>query len=111
MYNRYFQHEDSTFQHSTLGFRENCGPRLSTLRTLPLVGTYWLVVASDDQVLIPPSSHGALVERVDDAHVRHLLESQQAAFVELHAVTAIWPDANHSPDDKRNLKERHVRCH
>lgn len=73
--------------------------------------TYWLVVASDDQIFIPPSSHRAFIERVDDTHVRHLLESQQPAFMELHAVTAIWPNANHSPDDKRNLKERHVCCY
>lgn len=70
--------------------------------------TYWLVVASDDQIFIPPSSHRALIKWADDTHVRHLLEPQQTAFVELHAVTAIWPYANHSPDDKGNLKERHV---
>lgn len=72
--------------------------------------TYWLVVASDDQIFIPPSSHRALIKRADDTHVRHLFEPQQTAFVELHAVTAIWPDANHSPDDKGNLKERRVYC-
>lgn len=69
------------------------------------VQTYWLVVASDDQVFVPPSSHCALIERMDDTHVRHLLESQQTALMKLHAITAIWPNTNHSPDDKCNLKE------
>lgn len=68
----------------------------------PLLEDNWLVVASDDQVFIPPSSHRALIKRVDDAHVRHLLEPQQTALVELHAITPIWPNADHRPDDKCN---------
>lgn len=72
------------------------------------VETYRLVVASDDQVFIPPSSHCALIKRMDDTHVGHLLESQQTALMKLQAVTAIWPNANHGPDDKCNLKDRHV---
>lgn len=72
------------------------------------VETYWLVVASDNQVFIPPSSHRALIKWMDDTHVGHLLEPQQTALMKLHAVTAIWPNANHSPDDKCNLKDRRV---
>lgn len=72
------------------------------------VETYWLVVASDDQVFISPSSHCALIKRMNDAHVGHLLEPQQTALMKLHAVTPIWPNADHSPDDKCNLKDRRV---
>lgn len=91
-----------------VGSPENCCPRPPPPHTALGVGTYWLVVAGDDQVFIPPSSHRALIKRVDDAHVGHLFESQQTALVELHAVTPIWPNADHCPDDKCNLKDRHA---
>lgn len=39
-----------------------------------------------------------------NSHVRVLFKSQQAALMKLHAVTAIGTDANHSPDDERDLK-------
>lgn len=66
--------------------------------------THRLVVASDDQVLIPPSPDRALIERVYDPHVGHLLKPKQATFVKLHAVAAIGADADHRPDDKGYLK-------
>lgn len=106
--NAYFKREDTNFQLSAVGSLQNCRPCPPPPHTALGVETYWLVVASDDQVFIPPSSHRALIKRVDDAHVRHLLEPQQTALVELHAITPIWPNADHRPDDKCNLKDRHV---
>ena len=91
-----------------MGPRENGCPHPLPPHTALRVATYWLVVAGDDQIFVPPPSHRALVERVDDPHVGHLLEAQQTALMELHAVTAIWPDADHGPDDKRGLKDRQV---
>lgn len=67
--------------------------------------TYRLVVARDDQVFVPPSSYCALIKRMYDSHVRYLLKPKQATFVELHAITAIWSDADHSPDNKCYLKK------
>lgn len=68
--------------------------------------TYRLVVASDDQIFISPSSYCALIKRVDNAHVRYLLKPKQATFMKLHAVTAIRSNANHRPDNKCYLKKK-----
>lgn len=70
------------------------------------VVTYRLVVASDDQILISPSSYCALIKRMYNSHVRYLLKSQQTTFMKLHAVTAIRSNANHSPDNKCYLKQK-----
>lgn len=72
--------------------------------------TYRLVVASDDQIFISPSSYCALIKRVDNTHVRYLLKSKQATFMKLHAVTAIWSNANHRPDNKCYLKKKKAGC-
>lgn len=68
--------------------------------------TYRLVIASDDQIFISPSSYCALIKRMYNSHVRYLLKSKQTTFMELHAVTAIWSNANHSPDNKCYLKDK-----
>lgn len=68
-----------------------------------LIDTHWVVVASDDKVLVLPSSHSALVQWVDHAHVSFLLKAKQAALMELHAIAAIRADPNNRPDHQSYL--------
>lgn len=65
-----------------------------------------VVVADNNQVLILTSSHCALVQRVNDAHVCFLLEAQETRFVELHAITTIRTNTDHGPYDKCDLKDK-----
>lgn len=67
------------------------------------IRTHWVVVASNDKVLVLPASYGALVQWVDHAHVSFLLKAQQAAFMKLHAVAAIRADPNNRPDHQSYL--------
>lgn len=67
--------------------------------------TYRLVVAGDNQVFISSSSYCAFIKRMYNSHVRYLLKPEQATLMKLHAVTAIWSNANHSPDNKCYLKQ------
>lgn len=45
---------------------------------------------------------------MDNAHVRHLLEPQQAALMEFHTVTTIGTNSYHCPDNQGNLEEKHI---
>lgn len=74
------------------------------------VVTYRLVVASDDQVFVSPSSDCALIKRMYDSHIRYLLKPKQATLVELHAVAAVGSDADHSPDNKCHLRKETSLC-
>lgn len=60
--------------------------------------TDWVIVASNDKVLVLPAAHCALVQRVNHTHIGLLFEAQQAALVKLHTFTTSRAYPYHCPD-------------
>lgn len=70
--------------------------------------SYRVIVADKNQILVLTTSYCALVQWVNDAHVRLLFEAQQAALMELHTVAAIRTDPDHCPYYQSDLRDRGV---
>ena len=67
-----------------------------------------IIVADKDEVLVFTASYCALVQWVNDAHVRLLLEAQQTRLVELHTVAPVWTDTDHCPYYQSDLRDSGV---
>lgn len=63
-----------------------------------------IIVAYEDQVLVFTPSDCALVQRMNNAHVRLLFKAQQTRLVELHAVAPIGTNSNHCPYNQSDLR-------
>lgn len=67
-----------------------------------------IIVADKDQVLVLTASDCAFVQWVNNAHIRLLLEAQQAILKELHTVAPIGTDTDHCPYYQCDLRDSTV---
>lgn len=67
-----------------------------------------IIVADKDQVLVLTASDCAFVQWVNNAHIRLLLEAQQAILMELHTVAPIGTDTDHCPYYQSDLRDSTV---
>lgn len=73
--------------------------------------SYRIVVSNEDEVLVLAAPYCALVQWVNDAHVRLLFEAQQSTLMELHTVTTIRTNTDHCPyyqSDLREIMQQHI---
>lgn len=92
--------------HTISCFMCFCNCSVFTLSVLCV--SHRVIVADKKQVLVLTTSDCALVQWVNDAHVRLLFEAQQAALMELHTVAAIRTDPDHCPYYQSDLRDRRV---